>query len=136
MVQPEYKPEFKTETKAAVPELQNLLNHPQVFGRVPAAIALWRIAQDTNAVAVLVAELEVAARNKRFEDPWAAETILTAMAELGPVAKAGTPILVNMIEFPRRSWPQFARSNILEKAHVALRQIDPEVEKQVKTYTQ
>ena len=120
--------------QAAIPEMRKLLDHPVAGARVPAAIALWRIAGDTDAVTLLVQELEIAARNKRPEDPWICSTVLSAFAEIGSAAKAATPIIVNLIEFPRRRWPGFYRTNILENARAALRQMDSELERTTKTY--
>ena len=115
-----------SKAQAAVPELRKLLKHPEVSARVTAAIALWQIERDTNSVLVLTAELETVSKRGNPADLWAYDKALKALAEFGPISEAASPILVDIVESPPRSWPDFASKHLVQKAREALAKIDPE----------
>jgi HEAT repeats len=82
------------EAKPAAPELRKLLAAPERDLRSEAAIALWRINRETNMLAVLTAELEQ-------RGLMAYPDVLTALGEMGPLAKAAVPAIIKMLGPPQ-----------------------------------
>lgn len=72
---------------AAAPDLRALLQDPFPEPRTEAAIALWRVAMDTNGLLVLLAELE------KRPHPLECQRLLRGLSEMGPAARPGVPIL-------------------------------------------
>jgi HEAT repeat protein len=71
----------------AVPVLERALENEDHVYRVQAALALWRIAQDSRALPTLRAAL-------RSSDPEAPYQAVMAISELGPAGEAAVPDLV------------------------------------------
>lgn len=122
-----------TAAQPAVPELKKLLDHPQPWVRVPAGLALWQIDRDTNAVSFLAAELDKARQVRGPEGGWLCAGILDALRQIGAEAKPAEPVLREIIQYPRRSWGAPQRSNVVAKARLVLRTIDPDGEAQLPT---
>jgi HEAT repeat protein len=78
---------------AAASDLRDLLQSPDRALRSEAAIALWRIEQDTNVVTILAEELEQGGPVPSFE-------ILSALGEIGPAAQAAIPVLLRRLGPP------------------------------------
>lgn len=113
--------------RTTVPDLRKLLQEPEVFVRVPAAIALWHIDRDTNVIPNLVLDLRRASTNRSPEDAWVCDRILSAISDIGPPAEPVGPVIRDLLEHPKRSWPGFHRTNLVAKARQALRKVYPEV---------
>ena len=77
--------------RAAGPPLRLLLQDPFPQPRTEAAIALWRVANDTNGLPVLLAELE------RRPHPMECRRLLRGLAELGPAAQPAIPVIARFL---------------------------------------
>lgn len=82
------------DAKSAVPELTRLLQARDRYVRSEAAVALWRIQQNTNMLTVLTAELEEGGGFPFFD-------VVTALGEMGPAAKPAAPLLVQKLGPPQ-----------------------------------
>jgi len=103
-----------------------LLNDRNPYARERAAMALWRITQDTNMVRVLVKELEKARTAEVFQ------SILIALGEIGPAAKEAVPLIQQKLEAALPADPNVAfyvsgqrATNVFQVAREALSKIDP-----------
>jgi HEAT repeat protein len=100
--------------KPAAPVLTKLLNNTNSLTRLRAALALWRIGQDTNAMPVLASALPQVA------DDASCATILTALGEMGPLAHPAIPQILDSIT--NRFWNY---SNVHDAGTIALAKISP-----------
>jgi hypothetical protein len=82
---------------AALPRLRNLLTHDYEWVRVHCAAALWEIAGEAEAPAVLDALLQAMARN-----PATANHVVTCLDRMGPLAAPALPLLREQLALPRR----------------------------------
>jgi len=84
--------------------------------RLTAATALWRIVQDTNVVALVIEQFD---RNPHNRDA------LSALGEMGPLAKSAVPTLLKILR-PLDLSGVPASPSVQKSAREALKQIDPE----------
>ena len=80
-----------TDARTAVPWLRQSLSDTNGPMRLSAAIALWRIVQDTNVVALVIEQFD---RNPHNTEA------LSALGEMGPLAKSAVPTLLKMLRSP------------------------------------
>jgi HEAT repeat protein len=104
-----------SEARLAVPDLTALLAYTNSYTRQQAAIALWRINGDTNAIPVLISELPQAFDAARCA------SIVTILGDIGPAAAAAVPAIRRVIT----NWFGI-RENIPRLGLEALKKIDPE----------
>jgi HEAT repeat protein len=98
--------------KVALPELEKLLDHQNVYVRVRAAGAIWKLDERTNAVLpVLLAALQDESIHRASGRRFAAE----ALGEMGTAAKEAVPLLQAMLND--------RQSALSEAAAAALRKI-------------
>ncbi|MFH9826667.1 HEAT repeat domain-containing protein [Streptomyces bobili] len=81
----------------ALPRLRNLLTHDYEWVRVHCAAALWEIAGEAEAPAVLDALLQAMAKN-----PATANHVVTCLDRMGPLAAPALPLLREQLTLPRR----------------------------------
>ena len=104
------------DARTAVPWLRQSLSDTNGPMRLSAAIALWRIVQDTNVVALVIEQFD---RNPHNTEA------LSALGEMGPLAKSAVPTLFKILRPPDLSG--IPASPVIQKpAREALKQIDPE----------
>ena len=104
------------DARTAVPWLKQSLSDTNTPLRLTAAIALWRIVQDTNVVALVIEQFD---RNPHNRDA------LSALGEMGPLAKSAVPTLFKILRPPDLSGIP-ATPAVQKSAREALKQIDPE----------
>jgi len=106
--------------KAALPALRSLLADNDNYLRVVTAVAVWRIDGDvTNTLPVLIQGLPQLQENSKWE-------AIDGMTEMGPLAKAAVPVLLNELNLlPAPTWAGVRQYNG-QKITNALKQIDPE----------
>jgi HEAT repeats len=127
--------EIGPEAEAASQELKKLVSDSNSGVRTEAAIALWRIDEDRDALPVLISELE---KTDVYEDR---KTIIAALGEMGPLAKPALPAIRNVIDPQQRRGVVWGRMIVLptqprrrtsyvptleEIANEALHRIDPQ----------
>jgi len=117
--------EIGDEAKSALPGLTRLLNATNSYTRVQSAIAIWRIVGDTNMVSVLKAEL-----NGTPEVP-TCSWILSALGEMGPVAKPAIPAILRTIQ-GQRGVSNVHGIDISSVGLKALEKIDPDAAAEAK----
>ena len=103
------------DARTAVPWLKQSLSDTNTPLRLTAAIALWRIVQDTNVVALVIEQFD---RNPHNRDA------LSALGEMGPLAKSAVPTLFKILRPPDLSGIP-ASPAVQKSAREALKQIDP-----------
>jgi len=101
------------DAQMAVPWLRQSLSDTNAPMRLSAAIALWRISQDTNVVSVVIEQFERNPQNRE---------ILRALGEMGPLAKSAVPTLLKILGPPDPPWPPYVQP----LAREALEKIYPE----------
>ena len=104
--------EVGPDARMAVPWLRQSLSDTNAPMRLSAAIALWRISQDTNVVSVVIEQFDRNPQNRE---------ILRALGEMGPLAKSAVPTLLKLLRDPDSLGPYVA-----PLAREALKKIDPE----------
>jgi hypothetical protein len=82
---------------AALPRLRNLLTHDYEWVRVHCAAALWEIAGEDEAPAVLDALLQAMAQNSAT-----ANHVVACLDRMGPLATPALPLLHQLLAQPRR----------------------------------
>ena len=87
--------EIGPEAKSALPGLTRVLSATNSYTRIQAAIAIWRIAADTNMIPTLIAELDTT------PDVPTCSWILSAFGEMGPVAKPAIPAMLRKLQGSR-----------------------------------
>jgi len=105
--------EVGPDARMAVPWLRQSLSDTNAPMRLSAAIALWRISQDTNVVSVVIEQFDRNPQNRE---------ILRALGEMGPLAKSAVPTLLKILGPPDPPWPPYVQP----LAREALKKIDPE----------
>ncbi|PYK62566.1 MAG: hypothetical protein DME21_05925 [Verrucomicrobia bacterium] len=105
--------EVGPDAQMAVPWLRQSLSDTNAPMRLSAAIALWRISQDTNVVSVVIEQFDRNPQNRE---------ILRALGEMGPLAKSAVPTLLKILGPPDPPWPPYVQP----LAREALKKIDPE----------
>ena len=101
------------DAQMAVPWLRQSLSDTNAPMRLSAAIALWRISQDTNVVSVVIEQFDRNPQNRE---------ILRALGEMGPLAKSAVPTLLKILGPPDPPWQPYVQP----LAREALKKIDPE----------
>jgi len=104
--------EVGPDAQMAVPWLRQSLSDTNAPMRLSAAIALWRISQDTNVVSVVIEQFNRNPKNRE---------ILRALGEMGPLAKSAVPTLLKLLRDPDSLGPF-----VQPLAREALKKIDPE----------
>ena len=108
------------EARTAVPWLNQSFSDTNAPLRLTAAIALWRIVQDTNAVALVIDQFD---RNP-YQDNTDA---LSALGEMGPLAKSAVPTLLKLLRPRAPDLSGIPASPVIQKpVREALKHIDPE----------
>ena len=104
--------EVGPDARMAVPWLRQSLSNTNAPMRLSAAIALWRISQNTNVVSVVIEQFDRNPQNRE---------ILRALGEMGPLASSAVPTLLKLLRDPDSLGPY-----VQPLAREALKKIDPE----------
>jgi HEAT repeat protein len=116
--------------KEAIPQLRQLLKTGDSYTRQQAAVALWRIDNDTNVIPLLVSELrQVRVRVAEPRFPTVISTCmvtLEAFGEMGSLAKSAEPVIIDVMNHAQEI-DRAMEKQILIAAHDALAKIDPEL---------
>jgi HEAT repeat protein len=108
--------QYGSDAQAALPKLTDLLKDPQPEIRQQASVALWRIRQATNALALWAGASAAPA------DPC---SLLARLGEIGDAAKPVVPVILKCVNGPN-GWRASGNIEAVKTAREALARIDPE----------